>query len=48
MRTFKVTYKSKVDGEWRIMFRVLQANSKEDAIKKMDLWPDLILKVELV
>jgi len=48
MRTFKVTYKSKVDGEWRIMYRVLQANSKEDAIKKMDLWPDLILKVELV
>jgi autonomous glycyl radical cofactor GrcA len=46
--TWKVTYKSKVDGEWRIMYRVLQANSKEDAIKKMDLWPDLILKVELV
>jgi hypothetical protein len=48
MRTFKVTYKSKVDGDWRIMYRVLQANSKEDAIKKMDLWEPLILNVELV
>lgn len=48
MKTFKVTYKSKVDSEWRIMYRVLQANSTEDAIKKMDLWPPLILNVELV
>ena len=48
MKTFKVTYKSKADGEWRIMYRVLQANTKEDAIKKMDLWPPLILNVELV
>lgn len=48
MRTFKVTYKSKVDGDWRIMYRVLQANSREDAIKRMDLWPTLILNLELV
>jgi hypothetical protein len=48
MRTFKVTYKSKADGEWRIMYRVLQANSTEDAIKRMDLWPPLILNVEIV
>lgn len=47
MKTFKVTYKSKVDGKWRIMYRVFQANSTEDAIKRMDLWPPLILKVEL-
>jgi hypothetical protein len=46
--TWKVTYMSKVDGEWRTMYRVLQANSKEDAIKKMDLWPPLILNVQLV
>jgi hypothetical protein len=46
--TWKVTYKAKADGEWRTMYRVLQANSKEDAIKKMDLWPPLILNVELV
>ena len=48
MKTYKVTYKNKIDGQWRIMYRVFQANSTEDAIKRMDLWPPLILKVELV
>jgi len=46
--TFKVTYRSKVDGKWRTMYRVLQANSQEDARRKMDLWHPLILKVEKV
>jgi hypothetical protein len=48
MKTYKVTYKNKIDGQWRIIYRVFQACSKEDAIKRMDLWPPLILKVELV
>jgi hypothetical protein len=46
--TWKVTYRAKADGKWRIMYRVLQANSKEDAIKKMDLWEPLIISVDKV
>ena len=46
--TWKVTYRAKADGQWRIMYRVLQANSKEDAIKKMDMWEPLIIQVEKV
>jgi hypothetical protein len=46
--TWKVTYRAKADGKWRIMYRVLQANSKEDAIKKMDMWEPLIIQVDKV
>ena len=46
--TWKVTYRAKADGKWKIMYRVLQANSKEDAIKKMDMWEPLIIQVEKV
>lgn len=46
--TFKITYRCFDNGKWRKAFRVLQANSKEDAIKKMDLWSKLIEKVERV
>lgn len=46
--TWKVTYRAKADGKWRIMYRVLQANSKEDAIKKMDMWEPLIISVDKV
>jgi hypothetical protein len=46
--TWKVTYRAKADGKWRIMYRVLQANTQEDARRKMDLWDPLIIKVERV
>jgi hypothetical protein len=46
--TWKVTYRAKADGKWRIMYRVLQADSKEDAIKKMDMWEPLIIQVEKI
>lgn len=46
--TFKVTYRCFDLGKWRTAYRIIQANSKEDAIKKMDLWEDLIKKVERV
>jgi hypothetical protein len=46
--TWKVTYKAKANGKWRIMYRVLQADSKEQAIIKMDLWRPLILSIDLV
>jgi len=47
MQNFKVTYKVK-DVKWTIQQRIIQANSPEDAIKKMDMWPPLILKVEKI
>lgn len=45
MRNFKVTYKVK-DVKWIIQERIIQANSPEDAVKKMDIWPELIIKIE--
>lgn len=48
MKHFKVTYRFKDMYGWKTGCRYLQANSKEDAIKKMDMWPPLIKKVELV
>lgn len=45
MQNFKVTYKVK-DVKWIIQERTVQANSPEDAIRRMDMWPELIIKVE--
>ena len=45
MQNFKVTYKVK-DVKWIIQERTIQANSPEDAVKKMDIWPELIIKIE--
>jgi hypothetical protein len=28
--------------------KIIQANSPEDAIRRMDMWPPLIIKVELI
>lgn len=45
MQNFKVTYKVK-EVKWIIQERTVQANSPEDAIRRMDMWPELIIKVE--
>ena len=45
MKNFRVTFKVK-DVKWTIQQKTIQANSQEDAIKKMDMWPPLIIKVE--
>jgi len=45
MKNYRVTYKVK-DGRWIKMVRIIEANSPEDAIRRMDMWPPLILKVE--
>ena len=45
MQNFKVTYKVK-DVKWIIQERIIQSNSPEDAVKKMDIWPELIIKIE--
>jgi hypothetical protein len=47
MKNFKVTYKVK-DVRWVKQHRIIQANSPEDAIKKMDMWPPLIIKVKKI
>ncbi len=47
MQNFRVTYKVK-DFKWTIQQRIIQANSPEDAIKRMDMWPPLIIKVEKI
>jgi hypothetical protein len=48
MRTWKITYKFKLNSKskWQDAYRVLQANSREDAIKKADMWPPLIKAVQ--
>jgi hypothetical protein len=48
MKTFKITYKFKLNSKskWQDGYRVLQANSREDAIKKADIWPPLIKAVQ--
>lgn len=48
MRTWKITYKFKLNSKakWQDGYRVLQANSREDAIKKADMWPPLIKAVQ--
>jgi hypothetical protein len=47
MKNFRVTYKIKED-KWKVIHKTIQANSPEDAIKKMDMWPPLIIKVEKI
>jgi hypothetical protein len=47
MKNFRVTFKVK-DVKWTIQQKTIQANSPEDAIKKMDMWAPLIIKVEKI
>jgi hypothetical protein len=44
---YLITYKIK-EGKWKLVSKTIQANSPEDAIKKMDMWPPLIIKVEKI
>lgn len=48
MKTWKITYRFNNQFGWQIGYKLLQANSREDAIKKADIWEKLILKVEIV
>ncbi len=45
---FKVTYKFKDRFGWKTGFKLLQANSIEDANKKADIWEKLILNTKMV
>jgi hypothetical protein len=47
MKNFRVTFKVK-DVKWKLVSKTIQANSPEDAIKKMDMWLPLIIKVEKI
>lgn len=48
MKYYKITYRFNDGYKWRIGYKTLQANSPEDAIKRADMWPQLIKKVELI
>ncbi len=48
MKRFKVIYKGYAHKAWTEMYKIVTANSKEDAIKKADLWEGIILKVEMI
>lgn len=48
MKTFKITYKFKDRFGWKIGYRLLQANSVEDANKKIDIYEKLIIKTEMI
>ena len=43
-----MTYRFKGPSGWQLGYKVLKANSPEDAIKKADIWPKLIKKVERI
>jgi hypothetical protein len=46
MKRFKVTYNYFESGKKRIGIRILEAFDREHAILKMDLHPELILKIQ--
>lgn len=48
MITYKATYRAKVDGKWRVMYRVFQAYDMNHAIRVLDMWDPLIIKIEKV
>jgi len=48
MKRFKVIYKGYAHKTWTEMYKIVTAVSKEDAIKKADLWEGIILKVEMI
>jgi hypothetical protein len=48
MKYYKITFKLHDGYKWRIAYRTIQANSPEDAVKRSDMWPELIKKVELI
>jgi hypothetical protein len=45
---WKVTYKFKGPSGWQLGYKILKANSPEDAIRLADMWPQLIKKVERI
>lgn len=48
MKKFEIRYKYNDGVKWCIASRIVFANSPEDAVKKMDLFPELIINVELL
>jgi hypothetical protein len=46
MKRFKVTYNYFENGKKRLGIRILEAYDRDHAILKMDLHPELILKIQ--
>lgn len=51
MPTFKFTVKSytTINGKFKqkVVYKFIDAPTKDEAIKKLDLWPKLIIKSEM-
>jgi hypothetical protein len=45
MKQYKVKYKCWLGCKELIREKILIANSPEDAVKKMDMYPELIIKI---
>lgn len=43
---WKITYRFKDQFGWKIGYMIIHADSKEEAIRKADKWPPLILNVD--
>ena len=43
---YRVTFKAKDHGRWIRQSVIVEAYSREEAIRKADRWPKLIVKVE--
>tara|TARA_R110002020_G_scaffold69089_2_gene180068 strand:+ start:665 stop:838 length:174 start_codon:yes stop_codon:yes gene_type:complete len=47
MKRFKIKYKEQyADKVWRTKYKFINAESKNQAIVKLDKWPKLIVKIE--
>jgi len=46
MKRYKVTFNYFIDGKKRIGIIILEAYDRDHAILKMDLHPELILKIQ--
>ena len=47
MKRFKIKYKEQyADKVWRVKYKFINAQSKDQAIVKLDRWPKLIIKIE--
>ena len=43
---YRVTFRAKDRGRWILQEVIVEADSRDEAIRKADRWPELIVKVE--
>lgn len=45
---YRVIFRAKDQGRWISQSVIVEADSREEAIRKADRWPKLIIKVERI